>query len=569
MPFPAKNRIAPAWRGAETTSLFVTMRDGIKLAVDLSLPLGVPAGTKMPALVAATRYWRARELRWPFSLFIKEPDGARDFFTARGWALLRVDMRGTGASFGTQPHPWPATDLGDLEDLARWVVAQTWSDGSLCAFGNSYQATTAALLCATGHPGVRSALVRFTEYDVYADIAFPGGVPNEFILRNWSAANNALDSNRLPAGSPLLERMLVKGVKPVSRSALPAAVSEHLRNGRVEDALDTVTFRDDKAPGLGVSLDEVSLMNRPSRTPIDAWGGWYDSATADAVIRRFVETETPMRGVIGPWNHGGKQHVGSKSNAFPVGEQMLEALGTFIEPPAGKVLHYWTVDEEAWKETAVWPPAGSSTRTLFPAGNGVLSGTKASPVTVEWSVDFNATTGTSNRWQTELDQRPVRYPTFGGRLSFTSTPFQSDIEVTGYPRLTLALSSTHEDGAVFAYLEELDADGKAQYLTEGMLRFVHHKLIPAGSGIAKVGPASIHSFLRNDAIPIVPDNVMSVSLILQPISVLLKTNSRLRLSIAGADRETFARIPAAGDPAWKIYLGGDSSSLEIPVVEGQ
>jgi len=572
MPFPARNPVAPAWRGVITTSIFVTMRDGTRLAVDLSLPRGLPPGVKIPALVAATRYWRARELRWPFSAFIKEPDGARDFFATRGWALLRVDMRGTGASSGTQPHPWPATDLADLEDLATWVATQLWSDGSLCAFGNSYQATTAALLCATGHPGVRSALVRFTEYDVYADIAFPGGVPNEFILRHWSAANSALDANRLPAGTPFLERLLVKGVKPVRGTELAGAVAEHRRNGQVVDALDTVTFRDDKSPGLGVSLDEVSLMNRPSRTPVDAWGGWYDAATADAVIRRFVETETPMRGVIGPWNHGGKQHVCREHNAFSVGEQMLEALGAFIEPPTGKVMHYWTVGEEAWKETRIWPPAGSSTLTLFLAGNGVLSATEALSETVEWRVDFSATSGTSNRWQTELDQRPVRYAPLDGRLSFVTAPSEEAIEITGYPRLSLLLSSTHEDGAVFAYLEEIKADGTVGYLTEGMFRLVHRKYVDTSTGAptdrcsAKVGPSSIHSYLRKDALPLVPGEPEQVIIMFQPISVLIKAGSRLRLSIAGADSDTFARLPASGDPVIRIMLGGSSSLLEIPLV---
>jgi putative CocE/NonD family hydrolase len=573
MAFPLKNPIAPKWRDTETRSVHVAMRDGVRLAVDLSLPRGMPAGTRLPALVAATRYWRARELRWPFSVFIKEPDSARDFFTPRGWALLRVDMRGTGASFGMQPHPWPARDLEDLSDLADWVVAQDWSDGTLGAFGNSYQATTAAMLCATGHPGVRSALVRFTEYDVYADIAFPGGVPNEFILRNWSAANGALDANRLPAGTPLLERLLVQGVKPVVPEDLPAAVADHALNGRVDSLLGSVVFRDDRATSLGVSLDEVSPMNRVAVRPVDAWGSWFDAATADAVIRRFVETDTPVRGVIGPWNHGGKQHVGAKNPAFPLGAQMLEALAYLAKPGEEKILHYWTVGEEAWQETRVWPPAGSSKHDLFLSGNGILAEAEPSTATVELRVDFAATTGTTNRWQTELDQRPVRYAPLDGRLSFTTAPLEAPVEITGYPKLTLALSSTHDDGAVFAYLEEIDSAGTISYLTEGMLRLMHRRYVVADPGAhtstrtAKVGPASIHTFTRQDALLLVPGETTVAIFMLQPISVLVRAGSRLRLSLAGADRDTFARLPAVGDPRMQILLGVGNSVLEIPVME--
>ena len=151
------------------------MRDGARIAVDLSLPRNLPSSTKLPALFAATRYWRAQQVRAPFAWFISLPDSARDFFTAYGYAFLRIDMRGTGASEGNQPHPWPDSDLTDLYDLVEWVIHQPWSDGQVNAFGNSYQATTAEMLGACGHSAVKSALVRFNEYDVFTDIAFPGG----------------------------------------------------------------------------------------------------------------------------------------------------------------------------------------------------------------------------------------------------------------------------------------------------------------------------------------------------------------------------------------------------------
>jgi putative CocE/NonD family hydrolase len=45
------------------------MRDGVKIAIDLYLPEGLPEGEKIPAILWQTRYWRAWKLRWPFSLF--------------------------------------------------------------------------------------------------------------------------------------------------------------------------------------------------------------------------------------------------------------------------------------------------------------------------------------------------------------------------------------------------------------------------------------------------------------------------------------------------------------------
>ncbi|NND34091.1 MAG: hypothetical protein HKN76_15995, partial [Saprospiraceae bacterium] len=44
---------------------YVTMRDGVQLAVDVYLPKKLN-GEKIPALIHQTRYWRSPEIRWPF-----------------------------------------------------------------------------------------------------------------------------------------------------------------------------------------------------------------------------------------------------------------------------------------------------------------------------------------------------------------------------------------------------------------------------------------------------------------------------------------------------------------------
>src|SRR5512134_1898697 len=43
---------------AQPFSRYVTMRDGVRLAVDVYLPQGAPAGAKFPAIIVATPYYR-------------------------------------------------------------------------------------------------------------------------------------------------------------------------------------------------------------------------------------------------------------------------------------------------------------------------------------------------------------------------------------------------------------------------------------------------------------------------------------------------------------------------------
>ncbi len=560
MTFPANTPLrAPRFKGATTQSLYISMRDGTRLAVDLSLPKGLTAGDNVSALFAATRYWRAQQLRAPVAWFLNLPDSARDFFCAYGYAILRIDMRGTGASEGNQPHPWPASDLTDLYDLTEWVTKQPWNNGQVGAFGNSYQATTAEMLGACGHPAVTTALVRFNEYDVYTDIAFPGGVPNEFILREWAEFNRALDANHLPKRMSAIEKLLISGIKPVE-GPLP----QH-DNHQVDSALKYVTFRDDRDPELGTTIDGISIHTRPTTHSIDHWGSWFDAATADAVIRRFANNPRPQRAVIGPWNHGATQQVGSPKNSFPLLAQMRESLRFFDQPPVTRELHYFTVNENKWKTTTEWPPAGlAATRFYFQPQNVLAALKPQIQGSNQFSVDFSASTGLNNRWQTELDQRPVKYVAQKNLLAYVSDPVEKEIEITGYPIVTLFIKSTHEDGAFFVYLEAVDEQGGTQYLTEGQLRAIHRQISQETPPYKQFVP--YHSFKRKDALPLIPGEIAELTFGLNPISVLVKQGWRIKVSIAGADNDTFLAIPTNGFPSVEIIFGGvNASFIEIPI----
>ncbi|MFJ7908960.1 CocE/NonD family hydrolase [Kitasatospora sp. NPDC096204] len=86
-------------------SLYVAMPDGVRLAVDVHLPEGTRAGARLPTVLVTNRYWRAR-------VRAGQTDGvsgeARQW-TARGYAFVSADLRGTGASFGTLTSELGAT----------------------------------------------------------------------------------------------------------------------------------------------------------------------------------------------------------------------------------------------------------------------------------------------------------------------------------------------------------------------------------------------------------------------------------------------------------------------------
>ena len=60
----------PQYRQYTTQSVYIPMRDGVKLAAEVVLPKDLPAGEKIPVLLSQTRYWRAIELRAPLKWFL-------------------------------------------------------------------------------------------------------------------------------------------------------------------------------------------------------------------------------------------------------------------------------------------------------------------------------------------------------------------------------------------------------------------------------------------------------------------------------------------------------------------
>ncbi len=84
------------------TSSYVTMADGCRLALDVYLPNG-DASRRWPTVLILTPYVRRFELE-PGSNIESSPNTYRyrEMFVPRGYAVVVVDARGTGASFGTR-----------------------------------------------------------------------------------------------------------------------------------------------------------------------------------------------------------------------------------------------------------------------------------------------------------------------------------------------------------------------------------------------------------------------------------------------------------------------------------
>jgi hypothetical protein len=150
-------------------------------------------------------------------------------------------------------------------------------------------------------------------------------------------------------------------------------------------------------------------------------------------------------------------------------------------------------------------------------------------------------------------------------LVYDSEPLEEDMEVTGHVLVDIFVSSSTSDAQVFVYLEDIDENGKVQYVTEGELRALHRKVSNEKAPYKLVGP--YHSYLREDGQPLKPGEVAEIQFSMLPISYLFKKGHRIRIAVAGADADQFRNM-TNDEPEYTIHRSFKyPSRVELPVVK--
>ncbi|WNM59560.1 CocE/NonD family hydrolase [Candidatus Nitrospira allomarina] len=354
------------------TSQYLTMRDGVKIAVDVYLPADLKPGHTIPTLLHQTRYWRAIEYRWLVSVF--KEDGPRGLigsyakrFLQQGYAWVDVDVRGSGASFGTRPIAYSPEEIKDGAEIVDWIIAQPWSNGNVGAIGISYSGGTAEMLLVNQHPAVKAIAPMFSGFDLYSEIIFPGGIHLNWFTETWSAITHRLDRNRLPHGG-VTANFFIRGVRPVdgdtSLDLLSLALQDHETNWSPYREAAGIVFRDDPPPSRqAANIDALSTQTyagdiAKSGAAIYNYSGWFDGGYQLAAIKRYLHHQQPShRLILGPWDHGGKRRISPYALGPAQFDHAAELLkffdvhlkGVTTENANDPPIRYYTMGEERWK----------------------------------------------------------------------------------------------------------------------------------------------------------------------------------------------------------------------------
>ncbi|RCK27801.1 CocE/NonD family hydrolase [Thalassospira lucentensis] len=568
-------------------SSYVTMRDGCRLAVDVYLPQGAEPEAQFPTLMFFTPYFR-RFKRTPGSTAIPNPNTGKfsDYFVPRGYGVVVIDVRGTGASFGTRDGFRSPSERLDSAEIADWVIDQKWSNGVVGATGISYLGAAADFLASTGHPAVKAIAPLFSVWDTYSDNYFPGGMQCASLTQIYDNLMKGLD---------LDQRAYLKdykyyaspdylGPQPVdedpSGALVVAAVAEHQANFRQTDFMADFSYRED---GLPYDPDYSSATISPyaycdgvkEDVAILSMSGWMDGAGyANGAISRFLTLDkNPHHLLLGPWDHGARIDVSpwraSEDPTFSILGAVLRFFDTYLmdkdtglrsDPPVA----YFKMHEEIWAEAQTWPPKPTQL-VLHPDQKGGL-GTENAEGTASYQCVPETGTGFETRYEriAGMDSRDY-YCDWQGRtdlmLSFDSAPMRENTTLSGHALLDMTARFDAPDAGLFIYLTEIEADGTERYITEGILRALFRDEEAAPGNIRINWP--FRSYRRDSARPLPLNEAQRIRIPLLPAAWTLVKGSKLRLSIAGSDKDHFKKVPHGKMP--NIMLELSETRLVLPI----
>src|ERR1700730_3010343 len=192
--------------------VYVPMRDGVHLAVDLYHPEG---GAPSAGVLLVTPYLKDAVFEAPLGADGRPvplplpplPPGVNPMLLSvrplveAGFAVVVADARGTGYSEGDYDYYNFKGGAFDGYDLVEWIAGQPWCDGSMGMMGGSAAAISCYITALTHPPHLKAMAPNMHPADFYFDQWRIGGVFRYENRISWSTGMHARISPIAP-GDP-------------------------------------------------------------------------------------------------------------------------------------------------------------------------------------------------------------------------------------------------------------------------------------------------------------------------------------------------------------------------------
>lgn len=548
-------------------TVFVTMRDGVRLATDLYLPPQLPA----PVIAVRTPYGRDSDrLVAPFMSF-----------TRRGYVVAVQDLRGTGQS-EPEDHDFYMFEPQDGYDFVEWVGDQDWYDGFIGSLGGSYVGQVQWPMAT--HPKMTTIVPEVSGLGVGVKTASYHMVTNALArtighgeekldVPFWQLEGIMLDETwatgffNEPFVSPLLADLAesfpeLKDLSPIEAQAwlwahyCSLTCQERAEFVRTVTGSAHVTMVDGENMGpifgQGISIDRHTLPAvDPAQQVADFRAipllrtGWYDWFVNDA-LETFellrAHAPEPLRSqariIITPSAHnlpGYKERMGehpelqhnhSSNVDFTLNWYQTVRDGSIDDWP--RVIYYLMGANE-WRSADNWPLPEAVDTPFYLGAGGTLSSSapqeqQASDQYVYDPLDPTPTVGGHIvSWvypPGSVDVSAVQQR--DDVLTFTTEPLEEDVDVVGKLRMVLYASSSAVDTDFAARLSDVAPDGRAVQLVNGLLR-ARYRNLDRGAEL------------------LVPGEIYPLEIDMWVTANRFKAGHRIRVDISSADFPRFDR----------------------------
>ena len=564
VPSFGRSQPTPLYSEAVTTSQYLAMRDGVRLAISITRPSqnGKPVEGRFPVLwqhtlaIAAPGVLASR----PSSAM---PGGynAVPSLAYHGYVVVQVARRGQGPSFGKRRGYNDRSEAYDAYEVIDWLASQPWSAGAVGIYGCSNTGDASMHAVTAANPHLKAAWAGCFSWEKY-DGFWRGG-----IYANWGTGPERTIEQDM-ANTP------VQGDE--AKALLREAAEEHQGGTVLTQMWAAMPFRDDYAPGVGSrfwyegSVASYLPQINASGTAIYIQGGWRDDLRGQGLLA-YANLKNDRHVVIGPWGHCQNGDFNMLAEIHRFFDQHLKGIKTdiLIQDP----IHYFTVNapaETEWRSSKTWPIAGTQITKFFLAGSSPAGGELKSQAptgsgsqttfTVRYDVDCPTLARQPGGLLTGAPPCPVEH----GGPRFITAPLESDTEVTGDAIVDLWMSSSANDGNIFVYLEDVAPDGKGAQVTDARLKASLRK---TNKPRYENYGLPYHRSHREDAQPLKPGEPAQLVFAFLPASHIFKAGHRIRISVAGSDYRERDRTPVSPAPVVTIYNSpSDPSYISLPVI---
>ncbi len=452
-----------AYKVIENT--WIRMSDGARLAAKIWLPED-SENKPVPGILEYIPY-RKRDLKAPGDHQL------HSYFARRGYAGIRVDLRGSGESDGILRDEYLQQELNDGVEVIKWIASQDWCDGNVGMIGISWGGFNGLQIAALQPPELKAIITVASSDDRYADdVHYMGGC---LLSDNLSWASVMFANNSAPPDPEIVgDQWKSMWLDRLEGSGL--WLKKWLEHQR----------RDDYWKHASVCENYEAIQ-----CPVMAVSGWADGYS-NTVFRLLENLKVPRKGIVGAFGHK-YPHTGGPGPAFDFldksvrwWDQWLKGIDNGVKEEP--MLTTYVLDSVSpltskrpgrWVDEKNWPGQGINEEHIpmdtFCIGHQDKppKEKKAMQINSPLSVGLFAGKWCSYSESTDLpsDQREED----GGALVFECPTLEEDKEILGKPYLKLKVASDKRQGMVAVRLSDVAPDGRATRVTFGLLNLTHHK----------------------------------------------------------------------------------------------